>query len=435
MENKSHPHHSMNPVPLKSILSLALLTCSSLALTAKEEAAVLLVTSPTLKEAWKPFIAWKAKGGKQVKIVTTEEIAGSFEGPDLQEKIRRCVRRHIDKEGTRWVILGGDSQPGGKGVVPDRDTVHENMWGRKTDIPTDIYYLSPTNWDADGDGIYGEFKDDREAITYPDGKVGLGRIPVRTADDVKAYTDKVVSYESRYPKGPFRDTIVYTCTVPGAYAKVRRSWDDHVSKALPKGRMSRYFADKTPWDEGTPGDFQLNCKNWVDMINGGKVGKFHFHGHGLLHGWVLEGHEMFTKKHVSQLKNKDAYPLITTVSCFTGHYDAAKDPCIAESMLRTPDAGAVAIVAPCREGKPHFENPKQDFPLMMREGKMDGTTRTMTYFWELGIKGNLTTGEALMQTKALLAGKAKESANFHMCLVELNLLGDPTLAVHPEEGP
>ena len=37
-----------------------------------------------------------------------------------------------------------------------------------------------------------------------------------------------------------------------------------------------------------------------------------------------------------------------------------------------------------------------------------------------------------MQTKAELAEKAKESANFHMCLSELNLLGDPTIQVHPE---
>lgn len=422
----------MYTVPLKPILFLALWACSSFSLTAKEASAtVLLVTSSTLKQAWAPFVEWKAKAGKSVKVVTTDEIDQSFEGPDVQEKIRKCVRHHIDTKGTRWVILGGDSQPGGKGLVPDRDTVHETMWGRTTDIPTDIYYLSPTNWDADGDGVYGEFKDDREAISYPDGKVGLGRIPVRTPDDVKAYTAKVVSYESRYPAGGFRDTMVYTCTVPGAYAKVRRSWDDQVSKALPGGQMLRFFADKTPWDTKTPGDFELNCRNWVEMINAGEVGKFHVHGHGLLHGWVLEGHEMFTRKHVAQLKNKDAYPVITTVSCFTGQYDAAKDPSIAESMLRVADAGAAAIVAPSREGKPHFENPKQDFPLMMREGKMDGTTRTMSTFWQLGIQNRLSTGEALMRTKAGMVDEARRSANFHMCLAELNLLGDPTLKVHP----
>jgi hypothetical protein len=420
------------------ISSLCMLVCvfcfpflKSLAADKKPDPAVLLITSDELKPAWAPFAKWKVKQGKSVRVVTTTEIAERYEGPDVQEKIRLCVREHVDKHGTKWVILGGDSLPGGKGVVPDRDTVHRTRWGTAEDIPTDIYYISPTNWDADGDGIYGEFEDDRDAIQYPDGTIGLGRIPVRTAADVKAYTEKVVSYESRYPVGDFGETMVYTCTVAGAYAKVRRSWDDHVSSAMPDGKMSRYFADKTPWDKKNSGDYALNTTNWIDLINQNKVGKFHFHGHGLIQGWVLEGHELFTKKHVAQLTNKDAYPVITTVSCFTGHYDAVQDPSISESMLRMPDAGAIAIVAPCREGKPHFLNPRLDFPLMMKEGKMDGTTTTMTYFWELGIKEKLSTGHALMKTKSLLAEKARKSATFHLCIAELNLLGDPTIAVHP----
>lgn len=425
----------MNATILYSALLAVAWPLSCLAEEAKEappESTVLLITSEELAPAWGPFSDWKAKREKPTKVVTTAEIATAYQGVDLQEKIRLCVRDHIDHHGTRWVVLGGDSLPGGKGVVPDRDTVHRTMWGKSTDIPTDIYYLSPTNWDADGDGVYGEFQDDREAISYPDGSVGLGRIPVRTDADVAAYTDKVISYESKYPAGKFAETMVYTCTVQGAYAKVRRSWDDHVSSALPNGNMSRYFANQTPWDKERPGDYEIDPSNWIAMIDAKKTGKFHFHGHGLIDCWVLEGHQKFSKQHVDRLTNQDAYPVITTVSCFTGHYDAAKDPCISESMLRMPKAGAIAIVAPCREGKPHFLNPKEDFPLMVRQGKMDGTTETMTLFWEKGIKQKLSTGVALMRTKAALSERAVKSANFHMCLAELNLLGDPTIAVHPE---
>ncbi|MGB0992028.1 MAG: C25 family cysteine peptidase [Akkermansiaceae bacterium] len=414
------------------VLLLTLFTLPTLAAESKTPT-VLLITPSNLKKSWNDFAKWKTDHGKPTKIITTEEISKSFKGPDLQEKIRLCVRQYIEKHNTRWIILGGDSLPGGKGIVPDRDTVHQTRWGKNTDIPTDIYYLSPTNWDADGDGIYGEFTDDKKAITYPDGSVGLGRIPVRTAADVKAYTDKIISYESNYPKGDFKNTFVYTCTVRGAYAKVHRSWDDHLSKLLPEKNMSRFFADKTPWDKSSPGDFQLNNQNLSELINKKSTGKLHIHGHGLRHGWVLEKHQMFTQKEVSKLTNKNAYPIITTVSCFTGHYDAPKDPCISESMLRMPNAGAIAIVSPCREGKPHFLNPRTDFPLMVKEGKMDGTTSTMTFFWKHGIEEKLTTGMALMKTKAGMKEKATKSSMFHMCLCELNLLGDPTLAVHPSK--
>ena len=390
----------------------------------------LLITAESLTEAWKPFIAWKQERAIEVEMVTVKAIGEEMEGPDIQEKIRQYVQGAIAENGIRWVILGGDSLPGGKGLVPDRDTLHVSMWGRESDIPTDIYYLSSKNWDADGDGVYGEFKEDREAIVYPDGSVGLGRIPVRTAADVAAYTEKVKQYESSYPDGTFKESFLYTCTVSGAYAKVRRSWDDWVSKALKDGEVSRYFANKTPWDKEEDGDYALSGANWVKMFNEAKYGKMHLHGHGFIDGWVMEdGRSLFGHSQVEQLTNKGAYPMITTVSCFTGHYDAKKDPSIAEAMIRKEDAGAIAIVAPCREGKPHFVDPQTDLPLMVREGKLDGTTRTMTLFWSKGLEEQATAGEALMLSKKAQVDDALISPNIHMGICELNLLGDPTLAV------
>jgi len=116
------------------------------------------------------------------------------------------------------------------------------------------------------------------------------------------------------------------------------------------------------------------------------------------------------------------------VSCNTGEFDNAEDPSIVESMLRRPGGGSVAIVAPVRTGKPHFHDPRRDFPLMVREGKLDGTTMTMTRYWEngLGARG-ATTGEALMLAKASMIEDAKETPGYHLCLCEINLLGDPTL--------
>ena len=73
---------------------------------------IVLITSPELAEAWKPFAEWKNRQGKPTYIVTTDGIAKAFNGRDLQEKIRKCVRKHIDQRNVRWVILGGDSQPG-----------------------------------------------------------------------------------------------------------------------------------------------------------------------------------------------------------------------------------------------------------------------------------------------------------------------------------
>ncbi len=390
------------------------------------EVTVLLITAEELVDSWQPYAKWKSQGGKSTRIISVESIAKKYKAKNIQEQIRLCVRDHIDRYQTRWIILGGDSLPGGNGLVPGG---HTTMHAQEPEgIPTDIVYLSKTDWDADGDGIYGEWEDDRKAISYPDGSVGLGRIPVRTAADVKAFTEKVIAYESRYPTGDFAQQMVYTCTDNPAYAKLRKSWDGHVSKVWQQGKVSRFFSEVTPWDKkDEPGSYDLSAEHLVSLINGKTTGKLHIHGHGHLPGWVLED-SMFSAKHVGQLKNDGAYPLITTVSCNTGEYDSPEDPSIVESMIRQPQGGSVAVVAPIRTGKPHFHE-RSDFRLMVLEGKLDGTTMTMTRYWSHGLGRGLSTGEALMQAKADMTEDALKTPGYHLCICELNLLGDPTLGM------
>ena len=110
------------------------------ATSAQLEAADLLVVShPDLAEAWQPFAEWKEAQGITTEVIDTATIASSYggKGHDLAEAIRRCVREHIDQNGTKWVILGGDSS--GPTMVPDRDSYHPNF--RYRDIPTDAFFL------------------------------------------------------------------------------------------------------------------------------------------------------------------------------------------------------------------------------------------------------------------------------------------------------
>lgn len=406
---------------------------------------VLLVTDESLVEAWQAFAEFKTSIGLRTKIAAVQDIASGYKGVDIQAKIRACSLDHIENHSARYIILGGDSLPNGKGLVPDRDTLHIPMprFGYK-DIPTDLYYLSPGeyDWDANGDGVYGDWANDREAIryTHPSG-ASIGRIPVRTVGDVKAYTDKVIAYETRYPKGEFAKKMMYTNTVNHSEPKVRRSWDDYISKAWEGGQAYRFFHTQTEWDEIENGDYALKADNWVEQINRRTVGKMHMHGHGMPGYWVLEHETGDTKcdaRVVEKLQNKDAYLVMTTVSCFTGMFDAPFDPTITESMLRTPGKGAVVVVCPSREGVPMFHNPQLDMRLMVTQGKLDGTTESMTRFWVNGLSPRedgtyRTIGEAFHAMKLQMTEHAERTAGYHWCQSELNLLGDPTLSFRAKE--
>ena len=266
------------------------------------------------------------------------------------------------------------------------------------------------------------------AVTYTHPNACIGRIPVRTLADVKTYTDKVIAFESdkkRVGKG----RMIYTCPEASAYPKLGTSVKE-VSKYLNDHSIDEFYAIKTPFDKDRSGDHDLSVKNWVDMINANTYELMHVHGHGLLQNWILEKHQKVTLKDVSKLTNSKTPLFLTTVSCFTGEYDSKKDPCIAEAMLRQPAGGALIVIAPSREGRPIFHNPRKDFPLMMREGKMDATTTTMTHFWKYALEENRTVGEAFAMVKADMIEDANKNPGYHFVQVELNFLGDPTLSLN-----
>ncbi|MBL4845718.1 MAG: hypothetical protein JKY65_09340, partial [Planctomycetes bacterium] len=389
-------------------------------------ATVLLITSPKLAPSWEAFAHWKTRQGKSTRILTTREIATRYEGADLQAKIRACVLKHA-KGATRWVILGGDSLPGGEGVVPDRDTKHSLHGGRLSysDIPTDLYYVTQKSWDANGDGVFGDWARDKSAMDYRS-VAAIGRIPVRTAAEIKAYTAKVIAYESKYAAGEAAKTFLYANAVPQANYKSDMLWDKNLGPAWKGSAIQRFFANKSPWDSARR--YPLSPQNWIERINKGAASKMHMHGHGFLPGWVLDRRQLADKNVVARLKNETPI-LLTTVSCFTGQFDSRKDPAITESMLRHETGGAIAIVAPAREGVPVFHGRGYD----PRDGKtQDGTTRLLTQYWVQGLSKGLTTGEALAAAKAGLAKDAARNDGYHWVLCELNLLGDPTLDMRAE---
>ena len=68
---------------------------------------------------------------------------------------------------------------------------------------------------------------------------------------------------------------------------------------------------------------------------------------------------------------------MTTTSPYTGQFDRGEDPSIVESMIRTPERGAIAVVAPSRHGP------------------SSGQEEILSQFWEHGLGQKVSAGAAL----------------------------------------
>lgn len=391
----------------------------SIALNANADwpASVLLITNKALAEAWLPFAEHKTKLGKRTEIVTVNDIWEQYRGADMQARIKACITDFVDNRETRWVVLGGDSD-GDAGVVPDRDTNHPRFeWA---DVPTDLWYVSVKDWEVNDDGAIGTWGEDRAEISY-ETRAAIGRIPVRTADDVATFTDKVIAYETKYPTAKYATELVVTCTEERGYARVDNMWA--IINDQWTGALSKYFTDQTPWDGRTAGDFSLSPDNVIAQMTKQVASKWHMIGHGNANAWVLEGGAL-TAARTTEIENT-APLLITTVSCHTGRFDGEREPCAAEGMLRGA-GGAVMVIAPARQGlsAPSVAGEEDD------DAPIDGLNLLYTRFWQYGLDGSgLTVGEAFAKARVAVAPDTtgRRGVKDHFTLCEVNLLGDPTL--------
>ncbi|MDD2891018.1 MAG: C25 family cysteine peptidase, partial [bacterium] len=167
----------------------------------------IIITNAALKDSFQRVVNWKISKGLEARVFTTDSIYANFSGVDNQTKIRNFIKDcyttwSATAHPLKWVVLGGDED-----VIPIR-----GCFGWSTDgtigfvdstMPCDLYYSAlDGNWDADGDGVYGE-GDVSGGGTGTAGEeadllseIAVGRVTVDTPEEAHNYINKLLHYES-----------------------------------------------------------------------------------------------------------------------------------------------------------------------------------------------------------------------------------------------
>ncbi|MCC7020982.1 MAG: PQQ-binding-like beta-propeller repeat protein [Ardenticatenales bacterium] len=134
----------------------------------------LIVYAPPVTEAdLEPLVRLRSNQGFQVMLRSTDELLRVGEGRDLAERIQRWLAatwRAVEPAPVYALLVGRGN------TIPVRDIGwHDNdhrdplRGGYYPAWPTDWYYADvDSEWDADGDGYYGEFMRCRPGDTYPE---------------------------------------------------------------------------------------------------------------------------------------------------------------------------------------------------------------------------------------------------------------------------
>ena len=151
----------------------------------------LIVTSALLADALQPLVAYKVETGYRTELRLIEDILPQQLGRDDAEKLREYLKQFY-AEGGRYVLLAGDES-----VLPIRHAYPNSA----SSLPTleqlqvcDLYFADLTgNWDADGDGVWGERYSDAVDVNP---ELLVGRLPINTPEEAAHYVSKLIRYET-----------------------------------------------------------------------------------------------------------------------------------------------------------------------------------------------------------------------------------------------
>ncbi|MGB2696872.1 MAG: C25 family cysteine peptidase [Candidatus Zixiibacteriota bacterium] len=370
--------------------------------TQETEVEYVIITTSGFAASFQPLADWKTKKGVLAEVYTVEWITANYSGGDTQEQIRNFIRDMYQNHGTIWVLLGGDVD-----YVPHRIAwAFYNEGGWNDEIPADYYYSDlDSNWNADGDTIYGEWED--EVDMYPD--VFVGRVPANNPSQVFYFINKTLEYEVT-PPADYMLNILLTGEVlwaspytPGGVLK------DYIDSAYIPDRFDSTIT-KLYQSLGN-----LNLNSFRDAFNSGQNIINHY-GHGNVTGFGI-GLDSWNTGNMSALTNAPHHSILYTISCLSNAFDFSD--CLGESFIKNTNGGGVAYIGNSRYGWGSPGNPTEG----------SGPKLDRRFFEELFVNQSYHVGQTLSYAKAYYASSAQSNQYLRWTLYALNLLGDPELPV------
>src|SRR5262249_46813864 len=171
----------------------------------------LIITSDAMASQFQQLADWKTQAGVPAAVRTVSFIRAQYPlAADDAERIRLFIRDAYARWGTKWVLLGGDTD-----IIPERLAFNVGFY-QIEHIAADIYYSClDGNWDADGNFEYGEgfvdeFVPGDNADLMPE--VYVGRAPVSTVTEAQLFVNKTFQYE-RNPVAGYTDRWLFFAEV------------------------------------------------------------------------------------------------------------------------------------------------------------------------------------------------------------------------------
>jgi Peptidase family C25 len=379
---------------------------------------VIAVCPPDFQSALQPWVQRREREGLDVVVIEPSALAEDLKRTLAENNHGRC----------QYILLVGDAEysPQTKPTDPGQfiPTVYRNA-----DVSAPYQQASQ----LPGDYLYGDFDDDGIA------NAAVGRVPVKSAEQLTGYINRVIAYEDSTDFGRWRSRVDLIAGI-GGFGTVIDGAIEMVASGIITGSLPGYVHTRithaSPTSDFHPGadaftstvlrNYQEGAKFWV------------YAGHG----WINEldrvpptqfGRPILAMDDVSSLhRPPSSAPIALMLACYTGAYDLPED-CLAERMLFA-DQGPIAILAGSRVTMP-YGNAAAAIGLI--QATYHGRSRRLGDAWLKTLQelATPTANDPELQSRRMMVDgiatvlgggtRVDDERREHMQLY--NWLGDPTL--------
>ncbi len=385
-----------------------------------ERVDILIITSQEYSVTFTDYMDYKETCGLKSMLLTTEEIYAGYFGNDEQEKIRNAIIDSYQQHDLQYVILGGDSSP----VNTERNIVpHRGFYGQignyeDHDIPSDIYYSClDGNWDANGNGIWGE---ENEADYFEE--ISVGRICGGSASEISCQLNKLYMYQnapvvSDLEKCLLIGQVMGPIVSGGEYleelAEDSNNWEYSTAGVSENISITRLYEMYFGWDESDL-FYNLNCG--ANLVNN--------MGHGSTDHCFKISTSQLDLINISNNGVEQGFYNCYSQACYSGAFDnrtTIPGEYLEESFaekLTTLATGAASFIANSRYSWYSPVNTNGVSQHYARE-----------FYDAIFGEGIYRIGNANADAKEDNASYLAESRTHRWVYYELNLLGDPTMNI------
>ncbi|HHS50589.1 MAG TPA: hypothetical protein ENN07_05685 [candidate division Zixibacteria bacterium] len=289
---------------------------------------------PAFEEFFHDEIAF----GLSIEPISLEALYEAYpHGVDRAERIRRFIVDAYEKWGISGVFLAGEIE-----ALPVRYRYGQMAIPTWAEVPSDLYFaVMDGDWNADGDGYFGE---DNEDDYLPE--LMVGRFQLESLEEAEAYVRKLRAHRRELDRD-FTRKWLFACASlshTGSDRMGQSICDSIIDYHLPMGIDALKMFSRA---DSTGGDIELNSANFKSELELGRYFVCHIdHGYQyILHTGKQTGGGGLSIEDFLVMDNSPFFPLLYTYSCEVNAIDFNS---VGAAMLRSLDGGAVATIAHSR---------------------------------------------------------------------------------------